>query len=100
MNNNQRIIVKKDEIGEDETGGKTESLTGYFISISSISSGFGNVRSVNVTGLGFGDSPSDLAKIFLEYVSSTSAPYTDDELNRMSQIFVDIHQRHFKELQK
>lgn len=96
--NGRKIIVKKDEIGEQETGGKTDSYTAHVISISGISSGFGNVKTVNVTGLGFGESPSDLAKIFLEFVSSTTVPYTKDELGRMSQIIVDIHQRYYKKL--
>lgn len=98
--NNQKIIIKNDEIGEQDTGGKTESFTGHVINISAILSGFGNVKTLNVTGLGFGDSPADLAKIFLEFVSSTTTQYTAEELDKISQIVSDIHQRYYKKLRE
>ncbi|HAM88024.1 MAG: hypothetical protein US83_C0001G0031 [Candidatus Falkowbacteria bacterium GW2011_GWC2_38_22] len=92
----KKLIIKKSEIGEDETGGNTEQLTSQTTTITGISSGFGNVRAVNVLGLGFGNSPIDLAKIFLEFVSATTVPCTEEELSEMSQIIVNIHQRYYK----
>lgn len=95
MAKDRHIIIKKEELGEKETGGRTEQLTGNIISIHGIQTGLGNVRAVNVTGLGFGDSPADFAKIFLEFVSSTTVPYTKEELGTVSSVIRDIHQRHY-----
>jgi hypothetical protein len=49
-----------------------------------------------LTMVGVGDSPNDLAKAFLTFVSQGAVPYTQEELSKVSQVICDIHQRHYK----
>lgn len=51
-----------------------------------------------LTMVGIGDSPADLAKAFLAFVSQKTVPYTDENLRQVEEVIVEIHQRHFAAL--
>ncbi|MSU74326.1 hypothetical protein EXS57_00935 [Candidatus Kaiserbacteria bacterium] len=53
-----------------------------------------------LTMLPIDDSPADLAKAFMTFISQGAIPYTEEELNAVSQAIQAVHQRYFATLRQ